>query len=620
MPEGGNPVIGLLGGGQLGRMLCEAANPLGIDVAILDEEKAPAKQAHDTGRHVTGSFKDPDCIRKLATVSDYLSVEIEHVETEVLEDIERNGVQVKRPDGSTAIHRPPIHPSWRTIRLIQDKYLQKEHFRTSGKGIPIADQLPVASDSASLRDVAEKFGFPFMLKARKGSYDGRGNFKVNSEADFEAAIKALGGLSLYAEKWAPFVKELAVMVIRTEDDKGNLRNCVAYPAVETVHEDSICTRVFMPPRDVPEAVCESARNLATQVISTLWGRGVFAVEMFLLEDGSLMVNEVAPRPHNSGHYTIEAVPQMSQFKAQLHAVLDLPVPATLTPRVSSAIMLNILGGATPSAHHKLVQLARSTLDDSMDVYLHLYNKASKPSRKIGHITLTGSSTIQDLQAKAKPFIDLVDEIRLERTSAASETLRPQASPEKQQQQQQQQQQHHEEKKPLVLVTMGSDSDLPVLKPGLDVLRQFGVPYALDITSAHRTPKRMMRVADEAAGRGIKVIIAAAGGAAHLPGMLSSETPLPVIGVPVKATHLDGVDSLLSIVQMPRGVPTATVGINNSTNAALLAVRILGSFVPEYQEKMRKYQLEMEEQVIVKGDKLRQEGDVAYLAGMASKGK
>jgi phosphoribosylaminoimidazole carboxylase len=261
-----------------------------------------------------------------------------------------------------------------------------------------------------------------------------------------------------------------------------------------------------------------------------------------------MVNEVAPRPHNSGHYTIEAVPQMSQFKAQLHAVLDLPVPATLTPRVSSAIMLNILGGATPSAHHKLVQLARSTLDDSMDVYLHLYNKASKPSRKIGHITLTGSSTIQDLEAKAKPFIDLVDEIRLERISAASETLRPQASPEKQQQQQQHQ--HHEEKKPLVLVTMGSDSDLPVLKPGLDVLRQFGVPYALDITSAHRTPKRMMRVADEAAGRGIKVIIAAAGGAAHLPGMLSSETPLPVIGVPVKATHLDGVDSLLSIVQMP----------------------------------------------------------------------
>lgn len=269
-----------------------------------------------------------------------------------------------------------------------------------------------------------------------------------------------------------------------------------------------------------------------------------------------MVNEVAPRPHNSGHYTIEAVPQMSQFKAQLHAVLDLPVPQKLTPRVSSSIMLNILGGATPSAHLKLVELARNTLDDDMDVYLHLYNKASKPGRKIGHITLTSSSPIHELEAKAKSLIELVDQIRVDRINASAETLRPKQdtpagapspspSPGTEQQQQQ---------KPLVLITMGSDSDLPVLKAGLDILRQFGVPYALDITSAHRTPRYMMRVADEAAGRGIKVIIAAAGGAAHLPGMLSSETPLPVIGVPVKATHLDGIDSLLSIVQMPVGAP------------------------------------------------------------------
>ncbi|KAL2126615.1 hypothetical protein VTI74DRAFT_534 [Chaetomium olivicolor] len=613
-----NPVIGLLGGGQLGRMLCEAANPLGIDIAVLDEENSPAKQAHDTNRHVTGSFKDPARIRELAAQSDVLSVEIEHVETEVLEDIEKNGVKVKQTDGSTKTHKPPVHPSWKTIRLIQDKYLQKEHFRNSDKHIPIADQVAVESGPSaldSLRNAAVKFGFPFMLKARKGSYDGRGNYKVSSEKDFEDAVKALGGLSLYAEKWAPFVKELAVMVIRTEDDNGKLRSCVAYPAVETIHEDSICTKVFMPPRDVPENICEAARKLATEVISTLWGRGVFAVEMFLLEDGSLMVNEVAPRPHNSGHYTIEAVPHMSQYKAQLHAVLDLPVPKKLTPRVPSAIMLNILGGANPASHLKLAELARTTFDDDMDVYLHLYNKSSKPGRKIGHITITGTSTIQDLEAKAAPFIDLVNQIRHERITATSETLRPQqeAAPKPASAPQQPTSQDN----PLVLVTMGSDSDLPVLKAGLDILREFGVPYALDITSAHRTPKYMMKVADEAAGRGIKVIIAAAGGAAHLPGMISSETPLPVIGVPVKATHLDGMDSLLSIVQMPRGVPTATVGINNSTNAALLAIRILGSFLPEYQERMKKYQLDMEEQVIVKGNRLKEVGDVEYLA---AKGK
>ena len=215
-------------------------------------------------------------------------------------------------------------------------------------------------------------------------------------------------------------------------------------------------------------------------------------------------------------------------------------------------MLNILGGATPSSHLELARLSRTYFDDGMDVYLHLYNKASKPGRKIGHITLTGTSTIQDLEAKAQPFIDLVNQIRQERLAATSETLRPKEEAKSQTQATSTTtpSQPSEAETPLVLVTMGSDSDLPVLKAGLDILKQFGVPYALDITSAHRTPKYMMRVADEAAGKGIKVIIAAAGGAAHLPGMLSSETPLPVIGVPVKATHLDGMDSLLSIVQMP----------------------------------------------------------------------
>lgn len=284
----GNPVIGLLGGGQLGRMLCEAANPLGIDIAILDDKNAPAKQAHNTNRHVSGSFKDPDCIRDLAAHSDYLSVEIEHVETEVLEDIEKNGVEITLADGSQAVHRPPIHPSWRTIRLIQDKYLQKEHFRTSSNKIPIADQIAVETGGSameSLKSVLSKFGFPFMLKARKGSYDGRGNYQINSEEDFQPALDALKNLPLYAEKWAPFVKELAVMVIRTEDDEGNLRNCVAYPAVETVHEDSVCTKVYLPPREVSEKICEQARELACSVVSTLWGRGVFAVEMFVLKNG-----------------------------------------------------------------------------------------------------------------------------------------------------------------------------------------------------------------------------------------------------------------------------------------------------------------------------------------------
>lgn len=257
-----------------------------------------------------------------------------------------------------------------------------------------------------------------------------------------------------------------------------------------------------------------------------------------------MVNEIAPRPHNSGHYTIEAVPYMSQYKAQLYAILDEAFPEILEPAVSSSIMINILGGANPSSHHKLVEQAKSTYAKGIAVYPHLYGKESKPSRKIGHITVTGSGSIKELEEFAKPLIQTADEIRAERLKASSQALRPSEAPKA-------------ASKPaaakgnaLVLVTMGSDSDLPVLKAGIDILNQFGVPWTVDITSAHRTPAKMAEVATDAASKGIKVIIAAAGGAAHLPGMLAAYTPLPVIGVPVKATHLDGLDSLLSIVQMP----------------------------------------------------------------------
>jgi len=131
-------------------------------------------------------------------------------------------------------------------------------------------------------------------------------------------------------------------------------------------------------------------------------------------------------------------------------------------------------------------------------------------------------------------------------------------------------------KPLVGVIMGSDSDLPVLQGAVDVLTEFGVPCEVRVVSAHRTPDVMMEYGTTAASRGLKVIIAGAGGAAHLPGMTASYTSLPVIGVPVPLAHLDGIDSLLSIVQMPAGIPVATVGVGNAKNAGLLAVRILAT--------------------------------------------
>ncbi|MFA4646797.1 5-(carboxyamino)imidazole ribonucleotide mutase [Pyrococcus kukulkanii] len=166
--------------------------------------------------------------------------------------------------------------------------------------------------------------------------------------------------------------------------------------------------------------------------------------------------------------------------------------------------------------------------------------------------------------------------------------------------------------PKVGIIMGSDSDLPVMKEAAKVLEEFGVEYEMTIVSAHRTPERMYEYAKKARERGIEVIIAGAGGAAHLPGIAASMTILPVIGVPVKSGALNGLDSLLSMVQMPTGVPVATVAINNAKNAALLALRILSIKYPEIAEKLEKYREDMRRIVEEKARKLEEVGWMKYL--------
>lgn len=160
--------------------------------------------------------------------------------------------------------------------------------------------------------------------------------------------------------------------------------------------------------------------------------------------------------------------------------------------------------------------------------------------------------------------------------------------------------------PLVGIVMGSDSDWPTMKAAAEALEEFGVSYEADVVSAHRMPQEMLSYGREAAGRGLSVIIAGAGGAAHLPGMLAAVTPLPVIGVPVPLKHLDGLDSLLSIVQMPAGVPVATVSIGNARNAGLLAVRILAASDPEMRTKMERFQEALAETAREKGKIVRRE--------------
>lgn len=559
--------VGVLGGGQLGRMLIEAANRLNIQVNVLDVAGSPAKQISAHDGHIEGSFKDAAKVKELAQKCDVVTVEIEHVDTHMLEEV---------------AGQVTVEPSWKTLRTIKDKYAQKEHLKQYG--VDLAESIDLAGKGTEgLKEVGIKFGYPYMLKSKTEAYDGKGNFVVKSEGDFDAAIKALGGRPLYAEKWADFSMELAVMVVKTKD------GVLSFPTVETVHEDSICKLTYTPPRNVSSATSQRAQDLAKKAIAAFEGKGVFGVEMFLLKDDSLLINEIAPRPHNSGHYTIEACP-ISQYDAHLRAILDIPIQPYQLRLKEPAIMLNILGAATPDSDKKVAQYALENSDAS----IHLYGKGdSRPGRKMGHLTLT-RPTLREAERAIQPLVDFVDEQKGKALGPRSEDAFS---------------------APLVAVIMGSDSDLPVLKAGLQILEKLQIPFTTRITSAHRTPDWLREFSKKAASTSVRVIIGAAGGAAHLPGMCASWTTLPVIGLPVKATHMDGWDSLVSMTQMPRGEPVATVGINNSTNAALLAVRILGASDEVVRERLRVWMEGNEKEVLRKDGDLLERGWEQYLTSM-----
>lgn len=563
--------MGILGGGQLGRMIVEAANRLNIKTVILDAPNSPAKQINATTEHVDGSFANPEHIEKVADKCDVLTVEIEHVDVPTLKKLQSKHPNLK------------IYPSPETIGLIQDKFAQKQHLVANK--IAVAESIPI--DSASIESLAkagDKLGFPYMLKARTMAYDGRGNFVVKGKESITEALKFLEGRPLYAEKWAPFVKELAVMIVRSIDGR-----VFSYPTVETIHRDNICYVCYAPAR-VSDSVQLRAKLLAENAVRAFPGCGIFGVEMFYLENGELLINEIAPRPHNSGHYTIDAC-VTSQFEAHLRAVLDLPMPknfSSLSTTCTNAIMLNVLGENEKNKELEACQRALETPGASV----YLYGKESRPKRKMGHINMVASS-MEECERRLA-FI----------TGETNEPVKISVA---------QKMDVEFSDKPVIGVIMGSDSDLPVMSKACAILEQFNVPFEVTIVSAHRTPQRMAKYAMEASERGLKAIIAGAGGAAHLPGMVAAMTPLPVIGVPVKGSSLDGVDSLHSIVQMPRGVPVATVAINNSTNAALLAIRFLGAYESEFHSKLQEYALNQEKEVLEKAKKLENSGYKAYMS-------
>merc|ERR1719310_1440505 len=416
-----------------------------------------------------------------------------------------------------------------------------------------------------------------MMKSRKGGYDGKGNFVIQRVSDIEIAFKSFGNSDCYAEKWCAYEKEVAVMVVRSKSGETKV-----YPVVDFTAKNSICHTTICP-AESPISVQEKTLEVADQAIKSL-GKGtagIFGVELFVFKDGSVTLNEVAPRPHNSGHYTIEAC-GCDQFEAHVRAVLGLPLPKDTGLRVGASLMINVISMVDePTVATPAREFAR--LCGVSGAVGHWYGKgAARKGRKMAHVTVCAAST-GELAERLAPVADLVG-IGMPKPA------------------------------PLVGVIMGSDSDLPCMKECCDVLKEFGVAYECTVVSAHRTPDRMVEYAREAAGRGLRCIVAGAGGAAHLPGMIATMTVLPVIGVPVKTSALSGVDSLYSIVQMPKGVPVATVAIGNARNAGLLAVRMLAGCSGDaaLMAKLARAQDESRQEVEDKAGSLEELGEAAYL--------
>ncbi|EGG13087.1 uncharacterized protein MELLADRAFT_114877 [Melampsora larici-populina 98AG31] len=608
-------VIGVLGGGQLGRMMAQAASKLSIPLITLDSKNSPASQViNPTASHPNlepildhqiGSFNNPNDISTFSKSVDILTIEIEHVNVEILKTLQNDLKGGRTKNGLK------IYPSPEVIEIIQDKFKQKEFLNQNQ--IPVSDFESVEESESiekvkeSVLKVGKQLGYPLMLKSRLFAYDGRGNYLLKSPEEISIAIKSLTPTStnenpnpiikLYAERFAPFECEIAVMVIKapstSSEDSPQIRS---YPPVQTVHRDNICHTVYSPLRKGTKESSKKSIEVAEKAIASLGpgAVGVFAVEMFLMPNGEILVNEIAPRPHNSYHHTLSST-TIDQFTAHLLAISSkpLPDPKSFELKVTSTAMVNILGHSDGELGLKEIQDSIEKIQEISGVSIELYGKfGCRKGRKMGHINIIGESD-SEVKNKVDRILALLPSNQTEeRKEEINKVLVG-----------------HSDPNPLVSIIMGSDSDLPTMIEASRILSNpiFSIPHELTIVSAHRTPQRMVEFANSASHRGIKIIIAGAGGAAHLPGMVAALTPLPVIGVPVKGKILDGVDSLYSIVQMPRGIPVATVAIGNSTNAALLAIRILSVGIPRLLDQMETYMKSMETEVLGKVEKIKEVG-------------
>ncbi|MCL2583101.1 MAG: 5-(carboxyamino)imidazole ribonucleotide synthase [Streptosporangiales bacterium] len=371
------PIVGMVGGGQLARMTAQAAVGLGSTFKVLAGSLSESA-ALVTRDPLIGSHLVTADVKAFADECDVITFDHEHVPGEVLVSLESAGVLV-RP-GSAA------------LRYTQDKLAMRE--KLSSLGVPCPRFAPVSSAG----DVVSFSGgsWPVVLKAISGGYDGKGVWVVSSEPE-AATVTAEAEqheVSLMAEEFVPFRRELAAQAARSPSGQG-----AAYPVVETVQVDGICREVIAPAPGLSPDLAEEASRLALTIASELGVVGLLAVELFETASGGLLVNELAMRPHNSGHWTMDGS-LTSQFEQHLRAVLDLPLGAPgLNCPGGHTVMANLLGGTDPDVYDRYIHVMAA--DPAVKV--HFYGKEIRPGRKIGHVNIVGSASdsVADLRDRAR---------------------------------------------------------------------------------------------------------------------------------------------------------------------------------------------------------------------------
>lgn len=358
--------IGIIGGGQLGKMMILDAKRLDYYFIILDPTKdCPADSIAD--EHIIADFDDMEAMINLAQKVDVVTYEFEHISVKALQKIEAQGIKV--------------YPSSKTLLQIQNKYVQKEWMHKHQLPVPRYQQVATVED---IIEAGTEFGYPLILKTCTGGYDGKGNAVIRDESRVVSAYEILGSnqIPLMVEEFLPFEKEVSVLVCQSENGQ-----VIVFPVAENVHKNSILDETTVP-ADISDKITKNVMELARETTKVFKAIGMLCIELFIMKDGSILINELAPRPHNSGHYTIEGC-YSSQYENHIRAVLGLPLgnPNLIRPTAMKNIIGSVNGEACVQGIQKAYQYP--------DVQVHIYGKKQVAiGRKMGHITVT-ADTIEE---------------------------------------------------------------------------------------------------------------------------------------------------------------------------------------------------------------------------------